>query len=59
MAKRKRRQPLPSIKCPACNGSGFAKVQQPTRLGRRIYAARCHECRGNGRMPLAVRALMF
>jgi DnaJ-class molecular chaperone len=37
-------------KCPACDGTGFIKVKQPTQPGRRIFPARCEECAGKGRV---------
>jgi DnaJ-class molecular chaperone len=37
-------------KCPACNGTGFPKVVQPVRPGRRIYPAPCKMCGGKGRI---------
>jgi DnaJ-class molecular chaperone len=36
-------------KCPACNGTGFPAVKQPTP-GRRIYPPPCKACGGKGRM---------
>ena len=36
------------FKCPACNGTGFGPVKQPTQPGRRIYPARCDRCDGKG-----------
>ncbi len=39
-------------KCPACNGTGVEPVKQP-RPGRRIYAPRCTECGGKGRITKA------
>jgi DnaJ-class molecular chaperone len=41
---------LPERKCAACDGSGFSKIKQATKPGRRIYPARCTECRGKGRI---------
>jgi DnaJ-class molecular chaperone len=37
--------------CPACNGTGFPEVVQPTQPGVRIYPAQCKECHGKGRIP--------
>ena len=36
--------------CPECNGTGSAKVKQPTRPGVRIYPARCNGCLGKGKV---------
>jgi DnaJ-class molecular chaperone len=36
-------------KCPACGGTGFPIVKQPTP-GRRIYPAPCKICAGKGRL---------
>jgi DnaJ-class molecular chaperone len=38
-------------RCPACDGTGFASVAQPTQPGRRIYPPPCKECGGKGRIP--------
>lgn len=43
---------IAETKCPACDGTGFAKVKQPTQPGRRIYAPRCDACAGKGRVAL-------
>jgi hypothetical protein len=37
-------------KCPECNGTGFAVVDQPGRPGIRIYPARCKKYLGKGRI---------
>ncbi len=37
-------------KCEACNGTGFPKVKQPTKPGRKIYPAPCRKCGGKGRI---------
>jgi hypothetical protein len=44
------RQQGAEIKCPSCNGSGFAKVQQPSQPDRKIYPPPCKECLGKGRI---------
>jgi DnaJ-class molecular chaperone len=49
---RRPKQKVAEIKCPACDGTGFAKVQQPTQPGRKIYPPPCKECLGKGRMGL-------
>ncbi len=36
--------------CPACSGTGFSKVKQPTQPGRKIYPIKCGECQGKGRI---------
>jgi len=41
---------LTEVICPACDGTGFAKVQQPTQPARKVYPARCKECLGKGRI---------
>lgn len=38
------------IKCPACEGTGLAKVTQPVRPWRKIYPPHCKECGGKGRI---------
>jgi DnaJ-class molecular chaperone len=38
------------IKCEACDGTGFPKVKQPTKPGKRIYPAPCKRCGGKGRV---------
>jgi DnaJ-class molecular chaperone len=40
-------------KCPACKGTGFPKVAQPARPGRKIYPVRCEKCDGKGRISKA------
>jgi DnaJ-class molecular chaperone len=40
-------------KCPACKGTGFPKVAQPVRPGRKIYPVRCEKCGGKGRITKA------
>ena len=42
--------PTRERECPACKGTGFAIVKQPTRPGVRIYSERCNECAGKGRV---------
>jgi len=37
--------------CPACDGTGFASVEQPAQPGRKIYPQRCEQCSGKGRVP--------
>jgi DnaJ-class molecular chaperone len=39
------------IKCPECDGTGFAPVKQPVQPGRKIYPAPCKKCGGKGRIP--------
>jgi DnaJ-class molecular chaperone len=41
---------LTEVVCPACDGTGFSKVTQPTQPGRKIYPAKCRECLGKGRI---------
>jgi DnaJ-class molecular chaperone len=41
---------LAEVECPACNGTGFPTVEQPTKAGCRIFPARCKECSGKGRV---------
>jgi hypothetical protein len=36
--------------CPACDGTGFQRIQQPTEPARRIYPASCKECVGKGQI---------
>jgi len=40
----------PERHCPECNGTGFAKVTQPSGPGVRIYPGRCTTCLGKGRV---------
>jgi DnaJ-class molecular chaperone len=37
-------------RCPACNGTGFPAVKQPTQPGRKIYPVECKTCGGKGRI---------
>jgi DnaJ-class molecular chaperone len=37
-------------KCPACNGTGFPEVTQPSQPGRKIYPVPCKSCGGKGRI---------
>jgi DnaJ-class molecular chaperone len=41
---------IAEAKCPACDGKGVAKVQQPTQPGRKIYGPTCKECLGKGQI---------
>jgi DnaJ-class molecular chaperone len=36
--------------CPACNGTGFPTVKQPTQPGRKIYPVKCKACTGKGKI---------
>ena len=36
--------------CPACGGTGVTKVNQPVAPGHRVFAPRCEECGGKGRI---------
>lgn len=36
--------------CPACQGTGFPPVAQPTLPGRKLYPAPCERCLGKGRI---------
>ena len=47
---KKPREALSEVICPACDGTGFQKVEQPTKPGRKIYPATCKECLGKGRI---------
>jgi DnaJ-class molecular chaperone len=43
----------PKIKehtCPACKGTGFPAVKQPTVATRRIYPVKCVACTGKGKI---------
>ena len=46
----KREDIVTEIKCPACEGTGLAKVTQPVQPGRKTYAPPCKECFGKGRI---------
>ncbi|MEA2911114.1 MAG: hypothetical protein QOJ15_3195 [Bradyrhizobium sp.] len=37
--------------CPSCDGTGFARVEQPVQPGRKMYPPRCKQCSGKGRVP--------
>jgi len=53
MKKSNPKEVVAEIKCPACEGTGFAKVKQPTQPARRIYPVRCEQCAGKGRIASA------
>jgi hypothetical protein len=38
------------IICPACHGTGFPPVAQPTQPDRKLYPAPCEQCLGKGRI---------
>jgi DnaJ-class molecular chaperone len=46
----KKPREVTEIICPACDGTGFQKIEQPTKPDRKIYAATCKECLGKGRI---------
>jgi DnaJ-class molecular chaperone len=50
MAMKKPYEVLTEIICPACDGIGFPKVQQPAEPGRKIYPPACKQCFGKGRI---------
>jgi DnaJ-class molecular chaperone len=50
MKKPKREDFVTEIKCPACEGTGLAKVTQVVQPGRKIYPPPCKECSGKGRI---------
>jgi DnaJ-class molecular chaperone len=50
IAVKKPRDVLNEVICPACNGKGVQKVNQPKEPGRKIYPATCKECLGKGRI---------
>jgi hypothetical protein len=39
----KKREALTETICPACDGTGFQKVKQPTQPGRKIYSAKARD----------------
>jgi hypothetical protein len=39
------------VECPACGGTGFARVDQPAQPDRKIYPPRRKRCSGKGRVP--------
>ena len=47
---KKKRGDLIEVRCSACDGTGFQKVKQPKKPGRRIYPAICKVCHGKGRV---------
>jgi DnaJ-class molecular chaperone len=50
MKKSNPKEVVAEIKCPACEGTGLAKVTQPVQPGRKIYPPPCKECAGKGRI---------
>jgi DnaJ-class molecular chaperone len=44
---------LAEVECPACNGTGFPPVKPSLQPGRKIFAARCNQCLGKGRLTFA------
>ncbi|HWX35038.1 MAG TPA: zinc finger domain-containing protein [Steroidobacteraceae bacterium] len=46
----KQKPTLKEQHCPACEGTGIAKVKQTAVPGRRQYPPRCEECGGKGRI---------
>jgi len=42
--------------CPACGGTGLAKVKQAIKPGRRVYPPKCGKCGGKGRVNKPRRA---
>jgi DnaJ-class molecular chaperone len=54
MQKPKRKAVGTEIKCPACDGTGFPKVKQPAKPGRKIFPAPCKKCFGKGRIGSVV-----
>jgi hypothetical protein len=53
MKKSNPKEVVAEIKCPACEGTGFAKVKLATQPGRRIYPARWEQCAGKGQIVSA------
>jgi DnaJ-class molecular chaperone len=47
--KAERKEVVTEVKCSACNGKGFPKIERP-KPGRKIYPALCKECGGKGRV---------
>jgi DnaJ-class molecular chaperone len=43
---------IAEVDCPACNGTGFPPVKPSLQPGRKIFAARCNQCLGKGRLTL-------
>jgi DnaJ-class molecular chaperone len=48
-----RKMAVAEVECPGCNGTGFPPVKPSLLPGRKIFAARCKECLGKGRLTLA------
>jgi hypothetical protein len=46
MKRPNQKEPQTEIDCPACGGTGFPKVTQPSQPGRKIYPAPCKQCLG-------------
>src|ERR1700674_3736476 len=42
---------MAEVKCPACGGTGFSAVEQPSQPGRKIFPAPCKECHGKLGLP--------
>jgi DnaJ-class molecular chaperone len=55
MKKSKPKEVEKEIKCPACNGTGFATVMQPLQPGKKIYPAPCKQCLGKGRLAIVTK----
>jgi hypothetical protein len=49
MKRRKQKDVVTEIRCPACGGTGLSKVTQPVQPGRKIYPPPCKQCSGKGR----------
>jgi len=43
------------VECPACEGTGFPKVTQLVKPGRKIFPAPCKQCFGKGRLARAAK----
>jgi len=50
MKRLDRKMAAAEVECPACSGTGFPPVEPSLLPGRKIFAARCVECLGKGRL---------
>jgi DnaJ-class molecular chaperone len=41
------------VKCSGCDGTGFPRVAQPAKPGRKVYPPPCKWCLGKGRVRSA------
>ncbi len=44
------KEPIKERECSRCDGTGFVPIVQPKQAGRRLFAPRCWECDGKGKV---------